>query len=73
MHGGLSFSPFLCSTLSVCYSPSLSPLYSFNRTFPLGVSALLWEYDYLRRISVRTWPVKVKARYILKSHSTNRI
>lgn len=69
MHGGLSF----YVVLSACYSPSLSPLYSFNRTFPLGVSALLWEYDYLRRISPQHWPVKVKARYILKSHSTKSV
>lgn len=70
MHGGLSFALFLCITLSVCYAPSLSPLYSFSRTFPLGVSALLWEYDYLRRISAQTWPVNVKASYLLKSHHT---
>lgn len=70
MHGGLSFSVSLCITLSVCYSPSL---YGFNRTLPLGVSALLWEYDYLRRINAQTWPTNVKARYLLKSYSTHCI
>lgn len=56
MEGSLSLRFYVL--LSRCVT---RPLYSFNRTFPLGVSGLLWEYDYLRRISTQTWPASVKA------------